>query len=163
VWGRAWGGPAITLRVGALAVRRSPGSRTDAHRPASIPVRATTVCTSVHSPDFVCDFHALFGLLLFTRRRSLIPAAQAHTTRLCAPRGCERAKRSCLLVLISKLSAAPQPRAPACGGSHRRRGGAGAVAAPGLRLFPDPGAWVLSRPRIIIADHADSVVARSCG
>ena len=63
MWGRAWGGPAITLRVGALAVRRSPGSRTDAHRPASIPVRATTVCTSVHSPDslsFVCDFHALF-------------------------------------------------------------------------------------------------------
>lgn len=59
MWGRAWGGPAITLRVGALAVRRSPGSRTDAHRPASIPVRATTVCTSVHSPDFVCDFHAL--------------------------------------------------------------------------------------------------------
>ena len=97
--------------------------------------------------------------------RSLIPAAQAHTTRLCAPRGCERAKRSCLLVLISinikiERSAAAAP--PRVAGATAA-GGAGAVAAPGLRLFPDPGAWVLSRPRIIIADHADSVVARSCG
>jgi len=85
-----------------------------------------------------------------------VPAAQAHTTRLCAPRGCERAKRSCLLVLISKLSAA----APPCVAGATAAGGAGAVAAPGLRLFPDPGAWVLSRPRIIIADHADSVRSR---
>ena len=57
-------------------------------------------------------------------------------------------------------SAAP-PRV--AGATAAGPGGAGAVAAPGLRLFPDPGAWVLSRPRIIIADHADSVVARSCG
>ena len=64
VWGRAWGGPASTLRVGALAVRRSPrrSARSRryagvAHRPASIPVASSD---SVHSPDSVCDFHALF-------------------------------------------------------------------------------------------------------